>query len=125
MSLVTLSVLGAVAVVAGVTVGYLYGRFYRWSMRRNCRRVVHELLRGVERLRTEFELRPDGLWSRTPSAEVSLPWSRLTRVNETDEDVEIWFDPGLAVVRNRAFARSEDRRAFVEAVIKLGGLEPS
>ncbi|MEO7792574.1 MAG: hypothetical protein ABIX28_23760 [Vicinamibacterales bacterium] len=108
------------AIVAGAACGYVYGRFQRWSIRRHSRSIVREMLRGAESLRTECELRPDVLWCKTANAEVSLPWSRFQSVNDTDGGVELWFDPGLAIVRNRAVAEPDDRRAFIETVTRLG-----
>ena len=117
--LATVAIVVALAIAAGALFGYLYGYFHNWYIRRNSRRMVKEMLSGAEQLRCEFELRPDVLWCKTTVGEMSFPWSRLTRINDTESSVELWFDPGLAVVRNRAFLRAEDRRDFVEAATGL------
>ena len=65
----------------------------------------------------EFELRDEALWTRTRDSEIPLPWARLTRVHDAGDAIEMWFDPGLAVVRDRAFASADDRRRFLEAVM--------
>ena len=115
---VMIAIVGA-AIVLGVLFGFLYGHFHNWYVRRHYHRMVKEMLGGVETFRCEFELRPDVLWCKTTTSELSFPWSRLTRVNDTADSVELWFDPGLAVVRNRAFHRPNDRRDFIEAVTKF------
>ena len=110
-----------VALVGGVVAGYLHGHFHNWYVRRNYRQMVKEMIGGAASVRCEFEVRPDVFWCNTTAAEISFPWSRLTRVNETNDSVELWFNPGLAVVRNRAFVRPQDRRDFIEAVTKVSG----
>jgi hypothetical protein len=112
------AVVGA-AVAFGVLLGFLYGHFYDGYVRRHYRRMLKEMSRGAETIRCEFELRPDVLWCKTTAAEMSFSRSRLTRINDTEDSVELWFDPGLAVVRNRAFLRPDDRREFIDAVTKL------
>jgi hypothetical protein len=77
---------------------------------------VNEMYGGAEVVRYEFEVRDDVLWSRSVHAEISFPWSRLTRVTDRPDSIELWFDPGLAVVRNRAFQTQEERRDFLESV---------
>jgi len=89
-------------------------------MRDQYRRLLAEMFRGVDPIRCEVELRPDVLWCKTAVSETSLPWSRLKQVNDAEHGVELWFDPGLAIIRNRAFARTEDRRDFLEAVGRVG-----
>ena len=117
----TVAIVVGGAVVGGVLLGYLYGHFHNWYIRRNYRQMVNEMLGGAESVRCEFEPRPDVLWCRTTSVEMSFAWSRLKRVHDEGSSVELWFDPGLAVVRNRAFLRAEDRRDFIEAVTKFSG----
>jgi hypothetical protein len=109
----------AVGAVAGALFGYLYGYFHDWYMRDQYRRLLAEMFRGVDPIRCEVELRPDVLWCRTAVSETSLPWSRLKQVNDAGHGVELWFDPGLAIIRPRAFARAEDRRDFLDAVGRL------
>jgi hypothetical protein len=55
------------------------------------------------------------LWAAANGTEILFAWSRLKRVVDGD-DVEVWFDPGLAVIRARAFTTADDRREFVEAI---------
>jgi hypothetical protein len=121
---IAMVVVVAAAVAIGAFFGYLYRHFHNWYIQRHYRRMVKEMLGGADTVRCEFELRPDVLWCKTPVAETSFPWSRLTQVNDTEDSVEMWFDPGLAVVRNRAFPGPDDRRDFVEAVTKLRQRRP-
>jgi hypothetical protein len=117
-----IAIMVVIAIVAAVACGYGYGRFHMWYIRRNCRKMLREMLHDAEQIPVEMELRPEGLWSRSPTGEVSLPWSRLTRVNDGEDGVELWFDPGLAVVRDRAFASPDERRRFIAKAMELGGV---
>jgi hypothetical protein len=58
----------------------------------------------------------DGLSGRSVHNEISFPWARLTRVTELPDAIEVWFDPGLVVIRDRAFHTPEERQAFLAAV---------
>ena len=70
---------------------------------------------GVEQIRCEFELTDDGLSGKSVHSEMSFPWSRLTRVADLQGSIELWFDPGLVVIRDRAFQTQEERRNFLDA----------
>ena len=117
----SLAIVGGVALVVGPVIGYLYGFFHDGYVRRHSRRMVLEMQGGAESVHCEFEIRPDVLWFKSIYGEMSFPWSRLKRVHDEGSSIELWFDPGLAVVRNRAFSRDEDRRDFIEAVTKRIG----
>ena len=62
-----------------------------------------------------------GLWWRARRMLARLVRTSGRIVHDDGNLVELWFDPGLAVVRNRAFSRDEDRREFIEAVTKRIG----
>lgn len=115
-SYATLAFASSAALVGGLTVGFLYGRYHDRHVRHHYRRIAKEMHGGVEQVHWEFELRKDALWTKSPHAEVSFPWARLTRVSDTRGSIELWFDPGLAVVRDRAFPTQEDRERFLDAV---------
>ena len=115
-SLAALAIAPMAALIGGLTCGALYGRYHDWYVRRGYRRVVSEMYSGAEAIRCEFEVRDDILWSRSVHAEISFPWSRLTRVTDRPGSIELWFDPGLAVVRDRAFQTQEERRDFLDSV---------
>jgi hypothetical protein len=108
----------ALAAVAAPIVGvigfHLYGRYHDWWARRGYRSIVEEMY-GTAPIHCEYELRDEMLWSRALQMEMSFPWSRLTRVQDTSGSIELWFNPGLAIVRNRAFESDDDRRAFLDA----------
>jgi hypothetical protein len=115
-SYATLLVAASAAIVGGFALGMLYGRYHDWYVRRRYRRVLSEMYGGVQRIHCEYELRRDVLWARSVYNDTSFPWSRLTRVEDVHGCIELWFDPGLAVVRDRAFRSQEERRAFLGAV---------
>ncbi len=101
--------------IASGAVGYVvYGRFHDWYARRNCSRMVRELYRGGDRVGCAFEVRHDALWTKVKDIETSFPWASLTRVNDASDSIELWFNPGLAVVRNRAFRSPDERRLFLD-----------
>jgi hypothetical protein len=115
-SLAALAIAPSVALIGGLTIGALYGRYHDWYVRRGYQRLVREMYSGAEVVHCEFEARDDVLWSRSVHAEVSLPWSRLTRVNNCPGSIELWFNPGLAIIRDRAFRTQDERQAFLDAV---------
>lgn len=109
----------AFALVSGMLGFVVYGRFHDWYARRNCSRMVREQYRGLEPVGCAVEVRQDSLWSRVKDIETSFPWSSLTRVNEVSDSIELWFNPGLAVVRNRAFRSQDERRVFLDRTRSL------
>jgi hypothetical protein len=115
-SLAGLAIESLAALAGGVALGVLYGRYHDWYVRRGARRLVKEMYGGSGVVHCEYELRNDALWCRSIHAEMSLPWSRMTRVADVPGSIEVWFDPGLAIVRDRAFQSAEDRRAFLDAI---------
>ena len=113
-----LAIAGVGALLSGLAVGSLQGRYYERYVRQHYRRVVNELYGEAPLTHWEFEIRPDTLWCRSEHSEVAFPWSRLRRVEDVPGAIELWFDPGLAVVRDRAFSAPEERRAFFDTVTK-------
>ncbi len=109
----------AFGLASGMLGFFVYGRFHDWYARRNCSRMVRELYRGLEPVGCAFEVRQDSLWSRVKDIETTFPWSSLTRVNEAPDSIELWFNPGLAVVRNRAFRSRDERRVFLDRTRNL------
>jgi hypothetical protein len=81
-------------------------------------RVTRALQRSASRLmpsgtaRCVVELRSDRLEARYLDTILGMEWSRAVAVDDSGADVVVQ-GPVLVVVRNRAFARPEDRAAFV------------
>lgn len=115
-SLAVLAFVLCVALVGGAAAGISYGWYYDRYVRQHYRRMLNEMYGGEEAVHWEFEVRQDILWTRSKHAEVVFPWSRLRRIRDVPGSIELWFDPGLTVVRDRAFSSLEDRRAFLDAV---------
>lgn len=113
-STVVLVIASCAAVGVGAASGVLYGRYHDWHVRRRYRRLVSEMYSGANVIRCDFELTEDGLSGKSVHSETSFPWSRLTRVADVPGSIELWFDPGLVVIRNRAFQSQEERRAFLD-----------
>ena len=87
----------------------------RWRVRARVRELLRENLGGRSVVRSDFEVRDDGLWSGSPVGDVQIPWALATRLVAGD-DVEIWFESTLAIVRARAFESPAHKAAFVAAV---------
>ena len=115
-SLPLLAIAFCAAVVVGIGCGALYGAYHNQHVRRSYRKLIKEMYGGAEQIRCEFELTDDGLSGKSVHSEMSFPWSRLTRVADLPGSVELWFDPGLVVIRDRAFQTTEERRNFLDAV---------
>ena len=105
----------ALSAVCGFLSGYLYGPLYERSVRASYLRMVSELYGGASTVRCTFELRYDVLWTKMGSTELAFAWSDRVAINDAGDCIEVWFNPGLAVVRNRAFQTEADRRTFLEA----------
>lgn len=106
----------ALGAISGFLAAYLYGRWYERSLSRSYMRMISELYGGAPTVRCAFESRDHMLWTKVGSTEMSFPWSDRVAVNDVGDSIEVWFNPGLAVVRNRAFRTDADRRAFLDAV---------
>jgi hypothetical protein len=115
-SYTTIAITSCTALLAGLAVGTLGGRFHDWYARKQYVRVVREMYRGATVIHSEFELRDDALWCKSIHSEIAFPWSRLVRVQDSPGSIELWFSPGLAVIRDRAFQAQDERRAFLDAV---------
>jgi len=110
----SLAIAAAVGLPVGIVCAVAYGWYHDKYVERHTRRVYREMYRGASTIRCEIEARPDALWCRTDDVEITLPWSHLKRVSEIPDAIEFWFDPGLAVVRNRGFSSETDRQRFLE-----------
>jgi hypothetical protein len=115
-SYLTIAVASFVALIAGLAAGMIGGRFHSMYAKSHSKRVLGEMYGRPDVVHCECELRDDVFWSRSIYAEVSFPWSRLTRVEDLPGLVEVWFSPGLAIVRDRAFRNQEQRQAFLDAI---------
>jgi hypothetical protein len=116
LSLILLVIAFCTSVVFGIGFGALYGYYHNWHVRRSYRRVISEMYGGAEQIRCEFELTDVGLSGKSIHSEISFPWSRLTRVADLPGSIELWFNPGLVVIRDRAFRTQEERRDFLGTV---------
>ena len=83
-------------------------------MRRQSKRVFAELLGGSADVRCDIELRQEGVWTAQSGVEVTFPWSSAAGVEDTGDAVELRFNPGLVVARNRAFRDNAERLRFIE-----------
>jgi hypothetical protein len=119
----------AVAVGGGLGFGllssYLYGIYFDWHVRHYGRRLTKEMYGGASTVRFEIELRPDAVWAKSRGTEISFAWTSLTGIENAEHGIELWFDPGLVIVRSRAFASADARQQFLERARELAPRWPS
>ena len=104
----------------GMLAGYVSRRYFDWRVRRHYQRICRELFKGATTMRFELEFRQANVWTRCRDIETSFAWSRLTGITDRSDSIELWFDPGLVVVRNRAFATEGERREFLDLARAMG-----
>lgn len=108
------STLVVLAVVLGACFGYAYGRYINSAMRRQYRRVVAEQFGGITSIQCVVELRRNGVWALQKGIEMTFPWSNSVGIDDTGEEIELLFSPGLVGVPNRAFRDDVQRTRFLE-----------
>ena len=108
-----------VGVGLGVGSGLLYGSFHDWWVRSHHGKVVADMHAGASSVHCEVELRPESLWIRQNGLEQLYPWCGATMVNDSGDAIELWFDQGLVVLRNRVFASPTSRRKAMESATAL------
>jgi hypothetical protein len=114
------AVVVGLGLLMGMLAGYVSRRYFDWRVRRHYQRMCRELLKGATTMRFELEFREANVWTRCRDIETSFAWSRLTGITEKSDSIELWFDPGLVVVRNRAFATDGERREFLDLARAMG-----
>ena len=107
-------VVALTALTLGCAFAGVYAVLYDWSIRRRVRRFLREQVTGTNALHCEIELRPDGAWVRQPYAEILFDWSDAVAVVDAGDAIELHFRMGLVLARDRAFATSADRAAFLD-----------
>jgi hypothetical protein len=118
------------AILVGLVLAGLYGTLgwplhrtiHDGATRRRLKRFLRAELDGDGPWTCEMELRPEGFWSRSGGAELTLPWRDLRSVEPAGDDLQLLFRGGVVVARARAFASAEDRAAFAAAARAAAGL---
>jgi hypothetical protein len=115
----------AITIVLSVGCGLIFPRMFRGELvkqiRKQQRKVVAEHFGGKMVIQSELELRPENVWVRQGSMEMTFPWNICTGVRDNPDDIEINFSPGICVVRNRYFASPADRQNFLDTAKRLAG----
>lgn len=106
-------------IIGGGIVAYAYGQFHYRYVVHHYRRMVGDSYAGVKTVRCVVDLRDDVVWTKTGDMEIAFEWSRRPTINDSGDSIEMWFEPGLVVVRNRAFQTEDDRQAFLRAAARL------
>lgn len=109
-------VFGGVLTGLGVAFVFAYRRFHEWWVRSVYRRAVRHELGGASCLTCEFVVGDDGLVMSSGHQSTTVQWAGVLRADDDGGDLVIALDPGLAVIRRRAFASAEHRQVFVAAV---------
>ena len=107
------------AAVFGTLTAAVFRGFFVKEIRKQHRRIVLEQFGGKPTFHSELELRPDAVWVRQAGMEMLFPWTLCTGVRNNSDDIEVNFSPGICVVRNRHFASTPDREAFLETARRL------
>lgn len=111
------------ATVAGVLFGIVFAgifrRFFDKEFRKQHRKMIAEQFAGKPAIQCEIELRPDAVWTRQAGMEMIFPWAVCTGVKNNAEDVELTFELGICVVRNRYFASPAERDEFLDTARRL------
>lgn len=115
----SLAVVIGFTIIGGGIVAYAYGQFHDPYVVRHYRLMVGDLYPGVSTIRCVVDLRDDVVWTKTGDMEIAFPWSPRTIINDAGDSIEMWFEPGLVVVRNPGFPTDDDRQAFLRAATKL------
>lgn len=107
--------IAALTALSGFLSGSLYGVFHERGVRQTYTRLMHELYGNATTVPCAFELRDDVFWGKTGDVEVFFPWSDRISISDSGDSIEVRCNPGLAVVRNRAFHSDSERQAFLQA----------
>ena len=102
------------AVLATVVFALAFLWLYNWSLPRSIRSSLAGQYGLSGSWTFEIELRPDGAWTRSRGLEMTFLWPQARGVEDLDAGVLLRFQSGLILVRTRAFASPDVRRAFVE-----------
>ena len=123
------NVIGTVVVVAiAVTVGtFLFGLYYDHSGRSRTRRLLVERL-GPGPYACSIEIRPEGLRTTQPSAELTFPWRDAKKIEDTTEGIAVMFAGGCVLARARGFSTQAHRDSFLASLqqhVSSAGIGPS
>jgi hypothetical protein len=114
VSAVIWGILVIFALALGTGFAYSYGRYINWTMRRQYKRIVAERFGGEADVRCDIEVGREGVRVVQKGVEMMFPWSNVAGIEETEHGIELRFNPGLVVARNRAFRDDAERRRFLE-----------
>jgi hypothetical protein len=104
--------------IVGGTVGALYGPVYDRGVLNRTERLIHERV-GDGPFTCVMEARPEGLRTEMRGVTTTTSWTLLRGVAETPRGIELQFQDGIAVVRDRAFAGVQARSAFLQRIREL------
>jgi hypothetical protein len=109
----------AALIAAGVLFGMVFARYYDWMFWRRDRKMIAELLGDAQTVSGVIELRRDEVWARQNGTQSTFPWSRSAGIEDTGDAVELRFNPGIIVVRNKYFTDAGHRERFLAQARRL------
>jgi len=118
-SITAWAIVGGLSVLFSAGLAYGYNRYLDWTMRRQYKRILSEQLGGIAGFPCEIELRRGGVWVLQNGIEMTFSWANAVGVEDAGDAIELRFNPGLVVVRNRAFHDERERSRFLERAREL------
>jgi len=92
-----------------------YWLFYPWSTKRHILKLLREQVQSHGPMRFVVELRDDCVWTKQAGVQLSIDWSNVADVLDTDDGIELrMHDGGLVMVRSKGFPNAKVRREFKE-----------
>jgi hypothetical protein len=102
----------ATGIALGAGFAALYSLLYERSIRSRVRSFLHDHARAGS-LHCEIELTPEGVRVRQPYTEIFFDWRDAVAVVDAADAIELHFEMGMVLARNRAFATAADRAEFL------------
>jgi hypothetical protein len=95
--------------------------FKRWARAQRTSRITRYLREhlGEGPVKVIIELRPQGLWTRQAAVDMLFDWKNATAVEEIPAGVEVIFQNGTVLARERGFASPVERAAFANRAREL------
>lgn len=106
------------AVVIGVFVTVLFGRYYDHLAQTRIRRLMIEQIGGPGPYMCSIEIRPEGLWVAQPSVELTFPWRDARNIEDVPEGINMTFAGGRVLARSRGFTSQAHRASFLDGIRK-------